>query len=366
MTMRVGFLINARVPSPAALLRRMPPQSLFLGWDDASSPMGMMRFRWIADELRARNEDYELYVPGRKYAAVVFVKSMTDECIALARRLRSNGTKIIFDANVDYYSTPSALNVPEELVPTGDQRRQAVAMTSGADLVMASSSRLASICSGFNGRSRWVPDNVLMSLVPPSSGSWSGHGRLPLWWSGMAQKTADFLAIAPVLRSFAGRICLNLVTGDLEKALNIMPRARAVALRSLLAEVPHRLIRFRSVRKLLATYAAEPGVIVSPRFLDSPYNLSHSEWKITLGMACGLPAIASPQPSYLDVWQRCRDPLALSLCANDEEWSSALDHALSGRLAGASWVAREVVATHYSTEAVASLHLASVKEALSL
>jgi glycosyltransferase involved in cell wall biosynthesis len=41
-------------------------------------------------------------------------------------------------------------------------------------------------------------------------------------------------------------------------------------------------------------------VIVSPKRLCNGYELGHTEWKITLGMAAGLPAVASPQRSYVE------------------------------------------------------------------
>ena len=41
-------------------------------------------------------------------------------------------------------------------------------------------------------------------------------------------------------------------------------------------------------------------IIISPKRLINAYEMGHSEYKITLGMAIGLPAVASPQLSYVD------------------------------------------------------------------
>ena len=109
MNSRVGFVINSRVPSLNSLAKGMPIYSLLTGWDDRSSPMSLMRFRWLADDLRSRGvADYRLFAPGKKFGAVVFLKSMTEECLQLATRLRSEGTKVVFDANVDYYTLGNA------------------------------------------------------------------------------------------------------------------------------------------------------------------------------------------------------------------------------------------------------------------
>ena len=360
MTPRVGFIINGRVPSLGGLMRGMNPAGFLLGWDDAASPMSEMRFRWIAREL-ASKATYGLYRPGQHHDAVVFVKSMTDECRKLAEYLRGKGTSVIFDANVDYYTRGAPGSMPRDLMPTARQRDQAAAMTRLADLVIASSRHLAGICTAFNALTRWIPDNVNPSLIPKTVPDGNTGGILNLWWSGMAQKVIDLLALEHILPLFGNRIRLNIVTGDLCAAMAGMHRGHSDRLRVFLDTVPHSVIPYRSVASLMELYGAAPGVIISPRFLDNPYNLSHSEWKITLGMACGLPAITSPQPSYLDVRERCGHPSALTICGSDEEWFEALESAivLPGS-SDASNAARDVVMNHYSTPVVSASHLNAI------
>jgi len=363
MKPRIGFVINGRIPSLSAVRRGMNPLCLWRGWDDRPSPMSEMRFRWIARHV-AGSADYSLYRRGVQYDAVVFVKSMTDECRELAQSLRERGTGVIFDANVDYYTMAGTGSMPRDLVPSAAQRLQAVSMTGLADMVMASSGHLAGICREINPSSRWIPDNVDPALVPAPVSRDRG-GVLNLWWSGMAQKTIDLMALAVVLPGFGDKIRLNLVTGDLGAAMKRMDPVMEKGLRSLLRKIPHEIHRYCSVPDLLRLYASRPGLIISPRFLDNPYNLSHSEWKITLGMACGLPAVTSPQPSYLDVRDRCRHPGALSICSSDEEWVSVLRNAMApGGWDEASDAARAVVSEHYSTPVVAALHLDAVRDCL--
>lgn len=363
MRPNVGFVINGRVPSLSAVGRGMNPLAMLTGWDDRPSPMSEMRFRWIARQV-AGTADYSLYRGGGKYNAVVFVKSMTPECRELAERLRDHGTRVIFDANVDYYSEAGTGSMPRDLVPSANQRGQAVAMTELADMVIASSSHLADICRGFNPSSRWIPDNVNPALVPPPARRDRG-AVLNLWWSGMPQKAIDLLALANVLPRLGAKIRLNLVTGDLGAAMKLMEPAMAAGLVSLLKKIPHEIHLYRSVEKLLRLYASRPGIIISPRFLDNPYNLSHSEWKITLGMACGLPAVTSPQPSYLDVRARCSHEGAVAICASDEEWMTALRDATTHEdWEDAADAARKVVAEHYSTPVVARLHLEAIEDCI--
>ncbi len=358
--MRVGFIVNGRVPEVGAVVRGMRPWHLFFGWDDAASPMSFMRFRWIARELRGR-ADYELYRPGRTYDAVVFLKSMGERCLSLATLLQEQGTRVIFEANVDYYSEATGEGWFGAMVPTAAQRADAVAITECADAVIASSRHLAEICSRYNERTFWIPDNVDFRLVPSTVRSQPRRdGRLNLWWSGMAAKAGDFLAIEETLLERRERVCLRLVTGDL-RATREWPEGLRGRFERLLREVPHVVHRFSDVGDLLRRYS-EGGAIVSPRFLETPYNLGHSEWKISLGMACGLPAVASPVPSYADLEQRAGGG-AVRLCGTEDEWGAALDEMLDAGLFDLERrgdAARETVRQFYSTEVVAGMHLAAV------
>ena len=366
---KVGFIINSRCPEARAFARGMRPWHLLTGWPDNGSPMHFMRFGWVAEEVNRRTDHslhYELFKPWRDYDAVVFLKSMENGCADYAEWLRVRGRRVVFEANVDYYSEVVPGTLPAELVPDASQRAKAIRMTVAADAIIASSRRLAETCRSWNQHVTWVPDNIPTRLIPTPAVHASPAGKpLEIWWSGMPAKTADLLLIADVLGRLGKRVRLNIVSGDVEAALARFPADTAGRLRGLLAAVPHRLHHFRSIPDLLELYAAGPGVIISPRFLDNPYNAAHSEWKITLGMACGLPALASPQPSYLDVAERCCHPHALTICRSGEEWEAAFARALvGGGHTEAAAAAREVVRSHYSTEVVARIHAEAVRGAL--
>src|SRR5207253_4836370 len=62
--------------------------------------------------------------------------------------------------------------------------------------------------------------------------------------------------------------------------------------------------------------------IVSPKRLVNGYELGHSEWKVTLGMAAGLPAVASPQQSYVEAIGAHGGGIVAD---SAEEWTAAFE-----------------------------------------
>jgi glycosyltransferase involved in cell wall biosynthesis len=80
------------------------------------------------------------------------------------------------------------------------------------------------------------------------------------------------------------------------------------------------------------------------------YELGHTEWKITLGMAAGLPAIASPQRSYIEALEGGGGIVA----ASREDWVEGLEALRDPKRRfelGAR--ARATVVERYSTPVVA-------------
>lgn len=365
---RVGFVINSRVPDWDAWQRGMWPHRWLTGWGDEGSPMHFMRFAWVAEEVNRNGRlRYELYRPWRRYDAVVFLKSMGPVCERFMERLRREGTRILFEANVDYYTEAPAANLPEELAPTSEQKRAAVAMTAGADGVLASSRRLAEICSGWtrDGRAAVpVADNILPRLVPGVElGSGREDGRLRLWWSGMPAKLYDFLLIREVLEKLP--VHVHWVTGDWKRAIAEWPGERREEFLKLLGRVKHTFHEFTGIPDLLRLYRQGGGAIVSPRYLDSPYNHSHTEWKLTLGLACGLSGLGSPLPSYVDAAEVAEGQL--QICKTTADWEEGLRR-LIGDVAGARKVAEEgaqKILHRYGTPQIAGEHRQAVEEVLS-
>jgi glycosyltransferase involved in cell wall biosynthesis len=236
--------------------------------------------RWVNANTRLRNE---LYRPERRYDVVVFAKAMDEQAQAAAERVRAAGGRVVFDANVNYYEIWGDYDVPRTK-PTQEQQQDAEAMTRNADAVVADSSYILAIVRRYNERATWIPDNVDLGVFRPRPPH-EGPG-LRLVWSGRSQKARPLTLLREPL---AG-------AGDLE--LVVVSDARPPELDELAEVVAVRYEPFslRGYARVLRSCDA----IVSPKRLVNGYELGHSEWKITLGMAAGLPAVASPQQSYVE------------------------------------------------------------------
>jgi hypothetical protein len=326
-----------------------------------------MRYGWIAEALRAElaaPARYSLFRPWKRYDAVIFLKSMNAESQRLAESLRARGTRIFFDVNVDYFTPAEGTFYYRGMAPTAEQTANAQRMSALSDALIADSSHLARICGLHHPRVQWISDDVDMRLAGYSP--WKREGKLNLLWSGESVKLFELLRIEAVLRKYAPHIRLMLVTNDLA-ALDRWFDPWKSRFQDLLKAVEHEVISFRSVRSLMQFYTAIGGVFISPRFLDNSYNFGHTEWKITLPMACGRVAFGSPLPSYRDVSERAGGR-GVRLCESDNDWSAALENALSGRFdfAAEENAARAVVEKHYSTPVVAAAHAKFVTEVCGL
>ncbi|SVE39845.1 uncharacterized protein METZ01_LOCUS492699, partial [marine metagenome] len=58
------------------------------------------------------------------------------------------------------------------------------------------------------------------------------------------------------------------------------------------------------------------------RKTDNSYDLGHSHLKIGIFLAHGIPALASPIPSYVEVIEKSKGG---KICKSSSEWVSALD-----------------------------------------
>jgi len=324
--------------------------------------VGLARYCWLADYVERQKDlgvRYSVYRPWKRYDAVIFLKSMGTLSLNLLQKLEQRGVPCIFDINVNYFE-PGGKEYYSNMIPTEAQRKEVVAMAESATAVIADSEFIAERSQEYNTKTLWVSDNVPMDLLPEYQPTRAGK-RLRLLWSGESVKLFELLAAEKALIAVKDKVELVLVTNDLAGLDRLAPDIRK-RLDHLLSVLSVRVIRFRSIQHLFQIYS-EGGVFISPRFLDSPYNMGHTEWKITLAMACGRVALCSPVPSYVKVADRAGGR-GIRILNDPDAWGEALEEVLSNSF---DWekeelAAHSVVDRFYSTREVATAHAAFVQD----
>lgn len=326
--------------------------------------VGLARFFWLSQYINKHVENchYELYRPWRRYDVVIFLKSMGPRAHNLLKRLQEKGVACVFDANVNYFDN-AGTEYYTSMLPSIAQGEEVLEMVQSASEVIADSEYINEQCRKYNPRTFWIPDVV--DIDSAQFQHWSTDGsRLRLLWSGQAVKLFELLAAEEVLLAWKDRVDLILVTNDLVALQRLYPQVRK-RLETLLSSLSVTIIPYQSINQLFSVYK-DGGVFISPRHLDNSYNFGHTEWKITLAMACGRMVLCSPIPSYERVAERSNG-LGIRVCKDMHTWNEAFEELLLGRVdwSSESTAARKVVEQHYSPAVISTNHLKVMDSAMS-
>ena len=320
--MRVGWATSSSLAADRATFRGL----------ETSVAMRIANVgRWINRNLGIRSE---MYRPERRYDVVVFVKAMDERARRERERVQAAGTKAVFDANVNYYEIWGDYDLANTR-PTEGQREAAIEMTERADAVVADSSYIHDIVVKLNERAVWIPDNVDLRLFRPGTRPRPAT-PVRLVWSGRSAKARPLQLLQELTDALEG-FELVVVSDRQPAELSGVRDALPTTFES---------FDLRGYARILRTCDA----IISPKRLVNGYELGHTEWKITLGMAAALPALASPQRSYVEALGGGGGIVADS----NEDWIAALE------MLRDPWVRRELgakaratVEERYSTPVVA-------------
>ncbi len=297
-----------------------------------------MRAGNIAGYLNKKNSLYEneIYNPSKKYDIVVFVKAMSCPARVEAEKIRGYGGKVVFDANVNYYDIWGDYFIPGTK-PTESQREEAFFMTNFADAVVADSSYIFDIVKNINKNSFFIPDNVGRLFLNRNRED-NGSGGLRLIWSGISKKFLHFKLIEKILKKIK-KISLTVVSESYPDYLRTFEESISV-----------RYIPYSD--ESYAEALSKNDIIVSPKILTNGYAVGHSEYKITLGMAVGLPAIASPQRSYIEAVSFLGGGF---IAGNEADWQKYITYFIENRdkIDEIGRKAKETVLSKYSYDVVA-------------
>ena len=263
----------------------------------------------------------------------VFVRMQDESASRLAAEAKQRGAKVALDLCVNYFDETGMLEGGYGV--TRAHVDECLRMVSLADVVIAGSAFIASRAREFHPRVTYLPESVnrehfRFTKAYDVARRWFGLRPVTAAWCGYAVKA---LELEPFLPLFAARKIPLVIISERRPSLSI----------------PFRYIRWR--------YASLPRSLlradfcIAPRRLDSPYNLGHSLFKIGIFLAEGVPALASPVPSYREVLIPERTGL---LCDSLRDWEEALDRVREDRDLLRRWSAEAREAMRpYLTEAVA-------------
>ena len=234
--------------------------------------------------------------------------------LRLAREARVRGAQVVFDLCVNYFDVTGRLG--DGYGVTDRHRAECLAMTEVADAVVTASAFIAGRAKEFHPRVVYFPDSIDRAHFAWTK-RYEPRLRRPLRaiWCGYGVKATDLESVLPRLRA---RGMEMIVVADTKPRLS----------------GPFEYIRWHHAT--LPRDLLRGDVCVAPRELDSPYNLGHSFFKIGIFLTQGIPALASPVPSYAEVLQ----PGATGLvCASAAEWEEALDRVSADPRLLATWSA---------------------------
>jgi hypothetical protein len=278
--------------------------------------------------------------PRRDAEIAVFVRWQDRKALELAKGLKRRGQRIVFDLCVNYFDSAGIFD--GGYGSTAAQRAECLAMAEVADAVTCSSDFIRRRAADHHGRAVYLPDSIDRShFNAVKSPEDYAAERLTAAWSGQSIKAGELEAVLPLLREREMKL---LVIAD-----------RRPDLAGDFGFIPW-------------TYESFPGDIVrgdlclSPRSTDNPYDLGHSHFKIGVFMAAGVPALASPTPSYREVVEKTGGG---RICEGPEDWAAALDEIIADRDLLRRWSeAARTGMEPYTTAEVAKQYAALFQELL--
>ena len=251
----------------------------------------------------------------------VFIRMQGADAYRLAQEQKRRGRRVVFDLVVNYFEEA---DVPGLGRPVTERHvQECLRMLDVADAVTCASAFIASRAAERHARAVYLPDSVNpehFRYVKPRGDFF--RERLRAIWSGYAAKAGELAPLLPLLRERG--IDLAIVS---EKAPRLTVPGFLFRRRFGFGYVPWRYATFpESILR--------GELCLGSRALDTSYNLGHSIFKIGVFMAQGVPALASPVPSYAEL---LGDGSGGRLCVTQDDWVDALDAVTRDRELLAAW-----------------------------
>jgi len=243
----------------------------------------------------------EFYDPNVVYDIVIFQKCFQNEHINLAKALKSIGTKIVFDINVNYvYLKGLAKEYVRET-----QRNNVLSMLKVSDAVITSSKKLNSLYSKHHDNVTTIEESIDSKFFEYNK-EHKNDFPINLLYCGYGVKADQVLIIKDVLDELSS----NGYKFSLVYVCDRDPK---------ILRYPYKFYPYDYNN--LPNLLMKGDIKIAPRNLTDSYNWGHAFTKIGYPMSVGIPVVASPVPAYLD-----RNAI---ICEEDQEWYTALERLIN-------------------------------------
>lgn len=233
----------------------------------------------------------ELYKPFKNYKAVFFTKTRSDRAVKTAKKLHEKGIPVYYEAYCEYLEDESRKDDWE--------RNNILKILEQAQVIGTGSSQQAEAFSKYHPKVLMVPESVHDHFFKVEK-IYESKERVTLVYCGYSEKAKDTLCIREVLHALQKKYgCRLLYICERDPQL---PDFEYEYLQYKQSEIPKQLLL--------------GDIMIAPRPMEGIEQLAHSFTKVAYPLAVGLPAVASPVPSYIDT--------PVILCRSDEEWMEAL------------------------------------------
>jgi hypothetical protein len=249
----------------------------------------------IIQQINRKHYYAEVYQQQSKYDIVVFQKCFQPDHIKLARTFKSQGVKTVLDINVNYIEN---FGHAKKYV-TDEQYENIKKMINIVDAVLVSSPMLFNIYKKYHPSVFCIEEMVTSNFFNTIK-KHNERNPLSLLYCGYSKKAEEILSIKNVLIELHNKYNISIVfITDHDPGIDF---------------IPYRFIQYQHEK--LPQLLLNGDIKIAPRDLKSSYNIGHSFTKVAYPMSVGIPAVASPVPSYLN-----REVL---ICENEQEWNDQL------------------------------------------
>jgi len=259
----------------------------------------------------------------------IFVRWQDDEAYRRLQEQKDRKKIIIFDQCVNYFDV--SRTILGEYGTSVQHRDQILRMAHLADIFTCPSEFICKRASEEGIRSSYIPESIDFKHFKYSkTKEYFNKKSLKAIWSGQQSKAQVLNEVLPLLRE--RNIPLTVIS------------EKKPELSESFEHIPWSYYNFPKT-------ILKGDLCVSPRETDNSYDLGHSHLKIGIFLAHGIPVLASPIPSYVEVIEKSEGG---KICEFTHEWATALDEILINPESLLDWsnLAKNYMKKNYSTENV--------------